>query len=232
MLLEKLQGYEKQATSIYRLAAKKGLDVIKLLWARKGYSISSIQGFEIGIESGGSIQSQFGRVEEVGGSVSMRFGEISFYPDVDGFKWGYIIDTPTNRKKLATSLCKGWFTIQNQNIKKDVESIAIKLGLPTTYNAPRSQFVKKTDSEVKLEAENQDQSKTILALQKELALSRERELKREEEMALLKLASKQDVVISEEPGFGNEKSPSELVEDSILSLEKEVATSKTGKSKK
>lgn len=58
-------------------------------------------------------------------------GWLFFYPDKQNRPYGYLLDTPKNRKWLAVQLSKPKIIITDKTVKNEIISLAIKLGLPT-----------------------------------------------------------------------------------------------------
>ena len=62
----------------------------------------------------------------------IKDGSLNFHADIRDVCYGYIADTEKNRQFLAYSLASGRFTITDSKIKHEIESLAVKIGVPTS----------------------------------------------------------------------------------------------------
>lgn len=192
-MLERLVTGENDVERIYQNAGRKGVDVIKLLWGKRGASITSMVGFFVPVLARQEKQQRnFDRVTSVSQSVDMEFGEVRFYPDGDDYRYGYILDTPENRKKLMSSLTKGWFTIQNERVRNEIMDMAEAKGFGTSFKKNTHEYVKKTQEVTDLEATNEKIQKELAASRKKNALLEKKQKKNDEELALAKLDAREN----------------------------------------
>lgn len=193
-ILEKIITGENDVERIYQMASRKGVDVIKLLWSRRGESVARVTGFYVPVlnekDKQNSMIQKHARVESVSVAVGMEFGELNFYPDSDGFRWGYVLDTKENREVLMYGLKKPWYTIQNENVREKIISMAEAEGLPTEYSKVTHEYVKKTQEQSDLEKENEELKKLLTAQKKKSTILEKKMQKNEEELAMVKLDSK------------------------------------------
>jgi hypothetical protein len=68
---------------------------------------------------------------KVAGSKIVKDGVLFFYPDDKARCWGYMLDTPNNRKYLAGQLKISHVTITDSKIKKEIYKLAEDLGIET-----------------------------------------------------------------------------------------------------
>jgi hypothetical protein len=190
-LLEKLAGGEKDVQKIFQNAGRKGVDVIKLIWSKRGMANASCVGFFVPVLARQDNQQRnFDRVTNVDQMVEMEYGEVIFYPDNEGIRFGYILDTEKNRNVLVNTLTTGWFTIQNERIRNEIIDVAQEKGLGTEYKKVTHEYVKKTQEVTDLEKQNEKLEKELELSHKKSALLEQKQKKSAEDLALAKLDAK------------------------------------------
>jgi hypothetical protein len=128
-----IQSGEVEVKRFVDLATQGGYGIIELVWSMFRKSNAKVTGFEIPVDS---------RVKEMGfvsGPIEVDLnidvqkvvGQTRFYLDASGRCWGYILDTPYNRNKLAQQLKVGWYKIVDPNIRKEIVKLAEENEWPT-----------------------------------------------------------------------------------------------------
>ena len=124
----------------------------------------------LGVEQAKVVTSrQFGqKIATATGVVRISDGELRFHPDNRFFRWGYLLDTPRNRRWLAGQLKYPQVIISDPAIQKEIEDLARKEGMATEA-APVQDLAfdnylkgKETEEEIALKEK-------VEALEKELA---------------------------------------------------------------
>lgn len=67
-------------------------------------------------------------VPVVQGMKIVKDGSVHFYPDNRAQRWGYVLDTPKNRRWLAAVLASEQYNVTDNKIKGEIIDLAIKEG--------------------------------------------------------------------------------------------------------
>ncbi|MCP5006616.1 MAG: hypothetical protein GY941_22140 [Planctomycetes bacterium] len=160
--------YANTIRQIYELADIAGKDIIRIS-TTKTMSIKKLGNFEqlkIGNDRGAILNKPLLTKE------TLRMYPNRAYRDGDGKSLchGFVIDTESNRKMLASLLMTGHIDFMDERIKQEIIDTAIELGLPTQPIKTRRQFDKGNSREQLLE-KNIDAREQMLE-QAELAVRR------------------------------------------------------------
>lgn len=165
-----LGGGDKEVPEIYNNARLAGYKVVELMWTkykRKRTSTAQIKCAEV-IDS-----RSFSRGFDMDSiDVKLKSGTVRFYTDdKSGYNFGYMVYTDANKERLARSLGLDWYRIVDQDILKEVEELAIRMGLPTSVQKRPDHIVKKSHREkeienkkVKVEQENRELKAELMKL--------------------------------------------------------------------
>jgi len=108
----------------------------------------------------------------------IKDGELVFYPDRRGRRWGYLADTEYNRKFLALSLCERekWFVIVDKDIRNEIFKLAEKLGIDTTPHRadPLQHMLEKKNPEL---AKHNELERELEELKKQLEEEKKKNIK-------------------------------------------------------
>jgi hypothetical protein len=127
----KIMSGNKEVEDLFNAAAQSGHDVIELIWKKFRPSVAKHWGFEVPTVSDKSVSASNTLEVNLATDVKVECGYTLFYPDENNRCWGYIIDTPINRYKLARSIKTGWFLIVDPKIREEVTKMAADKGWPT-----------------------------------------------------------------------------------------------------
>jgi hypothetical protein len=174
-ITESLTTGISEVEKIYEAASHADLDVIKLLWLKKGHSVPHLIGFDVPTSmSFGGIDPMM-MDDENDAPINLEFGKLNFFPDKSGRepnRWAYVIATERNLKLMMGHFPMGWYRIQTKSYRLKVIAMAEENGLPTKYTAPRSEHVKKTVNEEKAEAKVGELLESEQDLKAQLAAAR------------------------------------------------------------
>lgn len=149
-------GGNEEVPIIESTAAMAGFDVVELMWikggVKRGGSVAKLHGFEAPAISK-SRNLTFDDSADNLVKSRMRSTTVRFYPDGDNFNFGYVVDTPNNRKRMARNLKTGWYRIQNAKLREEIKKLARELGEPTSPLEKPKVNIKKTVREIKAEQE-------------------------------------------------------------------------------
>jgi hypothetical protein len=121
---------DKEVDSIFDTASIIGVNVIEILRTKLSAAPSRIVGYEVPKVS----QSVKNFSVDLNTNVKWVTEQVWFYPsDIpkeqdEKMCYGYVFDTPANRRKLAQSMKTGWFKIVDQNIRQEIEQLAKEIG--------------------------------------------------------------------------------------------------------
>lgn len=219
-ITESLATGTSDVEMIYEAANHAGLDVIKLVWLKKGTAVPSVMGYDV------PTLRSIGNVDPINmddeNSVNLEFGQVRFYPDKFDNRWGYVIATKANLERMAHHIARGWYHIQTKSYREEVIKLAESLGVPTSYVAPKSEHVRATVREQKAEDKVTETLESNRELKAELAAAK----------AALKTA-KEDArreVIAETLSEKSEKAP--VIDDDGNEITTPPKKAKKGVSKK
>lgn len=116
---ERLAVGKQEVDDIYEYAELLGMDIIKLKDKMGGRSQSAVGGFDVPV-----VGYEGQRVR-----VIVEKGTIMFYPDNNGDKWGFCLDTPHNRMMIASHYAGPVLTVADQKMIKEIEDLCIKNGM-------------------------------------------------------------------------------------------------------
>jgi hypothetical protein len=171
--IRKLKSGTKDVERMFETSASIGIDLIEVIWTKSArQSDAMIAGFFVPVIAGFDVQNVTFNAD------SWVEGSVKFYLDERNNCWGYIYDTPENRKLIYGSLSSGWFKIVDKRIREEIIKEADALGFKTTVTPQTEVNVKKTSREINAEK----QAKALEAKLEQMAMEQEM-LKKELEMA-------------------------------------------------
>jgi len=205
MLTESLVTGDKEVSLIYEAANIMGVDVIKLVWKSKGNSVRKIVGFDVPTRYSVSGYNPMAETDD----VPLIFDAVKFFPDKNGFRWGYVLDTEKNRKVIMGLLSTGFFHIQDKSIRDEIVSVAEKKGIRTTPAPIKEISVRKTVREEKL-------SKVVKSTEDELRRLKAELAKKEEELQKVKKTRKKTKEKKVEPNIIEGENGEKIDVDSLV----------------
>ena len=157
---KKLTAGSAEVEDIYEIAEMLGLDVIKINGKKSSASVGSVSGFEVG-DIG---YNHLGRVD---GAVT-KVGHVYLYPDVNSIRWGFVLDTPKNRRVLASHIAAPVIDIVDKRIKDELIKYCDDNGINVKPEAPTNPYVKKSIPEQRLENQNEKLEADVRMLKRQL----------------------------------------------------------------
>lgn len=112
-------------------ASSVGVDLVELLFIPRNklphYGTPTITGYQIPITDVTTV------TFDGDGEGNSRWidGTVRFYPDENGYCYGYVYYTDTNKELMATSLSSNWFRIVDKSVRDEVIEYAKKRGYRT-----------------------------------------------------------------------------------------------------
>ena len=168
-LTESLTTGEREVAKIYEAANHAGLDVVKLVWSKKGKSIPQVMGFDVPTATSTTNVNPLDIHSSDEGMVNLQFGQVRFYPDANDFRWGYVIATERNLECMMNHIPRGWYVVHTKSYREKIIKMAEAAGLPTSYVRPKSEHVKKTVREEQAEQKITEMAETEKELRAQLA---------------------------------------------------------------
>jgi hypothetical protein len=171
LVIKKLsEGGTDDLTNMIEQASLAGCDLIECVWneskkiARR--TAAQVIGFKVPTGA---------RIDESGAVSEWIDGTVKFYPDNNGVCWGYIFDTPENRKDLYYAFSNDWFSIVDAKVREQIKQEAEEAGISTKPADKFSIPIKKSRREVEadrhiknLEKDREEMKHKLEALEREL----------------------------------------------------------------
>ena len=164
-----------EVKQVYEMADILGLEVIRVTGKQYSHSIGKTGGFEIGKVGYDARGRQ--------ASAVMDRGNVYLYPDKNGLRWGFILDTEQNRLALIAHLSQPILDVADKKIKKELIEYCDENGINTKPTAQANPYIKKSLGELRTEKRADKLESDLRKAQ--LALKRLEEEKEENEKALL-----------------------------------------------
>ena len=203
VLTRKLRSGEGEVRNLIDLASQGGYDIIELVWKKFRKSNAKVTGFETPVDNSNRDREQSGAIEvDLDIDVALMIGRTRFCIDSGSRAWGYILDTPYNREKLASQLKVGWYKIVDPKVRKAAEQMAKENGWPTEPQKSKQINIKTSKRERDLEAELKEKEAEALELKRKLEASKKNLTVAEGGKALKGVSIKKDKVTS--PKFSME----------------------------
>jgi hypothetical protein len=129
---------ENEVKKLYNLASQAGVEVIELVLTNGDCkSNHKIINFEIPAPSQKTNKNPYDTKVQLNTDLQViGGGTVWFYLSGNGSCWGYVLDTPRNRVKLAHSFGADWFKIVDKKVRDEIVELAKSMDLPTTPNPP------------------------------------------------------------------------------------------------
>ncbi len=170
----KLAAGRNEVEEIYEIADQLGVEIIKVNSKKVSMSLGSIMGFEVG---------KLGFAPAGGRpGVTVVKGYTYLYPDKNGTRWGFVIDTEHNRRLLASHLAAPVLDIADGRVKKELIQYCDENNINIKPQAATNPYAKKSIQEENLENKNAILESDMRIMERKLDAMREESEKQQREM--------------------------------------------------
>lgn len=153
------------------IASSVGVDLVELLYIPRNklphYGTPTIAGYQIPIVNTTTVTFD----NESDGGVRWIDGVVKFYPDENGYCYGYVYYTGVNKDLMASSLSSNWFRIIDKNIRDEVVKLAQEKGYRTEPVPFTELKIIKSEKEIEAAKEAEKAQRKIAELEAQLKLA-------------------------------------------------------------
>lgn len=202
---DRLRTGAKEVDAIYEMADMLGYDVIKLVGKKIGHSMSAVFGFDVPT-MGFDYQNRQSL-------ATVDRGYVYFFPDNNGTKWGFCIDTPHNREVVASHFASPEFKPSDKKFEDIIKELCLEKGYPLVQVSEANPYIDKSETAKRAEAQKAE-------LEQELAIleAKKRRLLEDLESAQTVSASKQAYHDELNPPILEEVSVNPMGEQEIIKV--------------
>lgn len=173
------------------IASSVGVDLVELLYIPRNklphFGTPSITGYQIPIVNTGIVSFD----GDSDGGARWIDGTVKFYPDENGYCYGYVYYTGVNKDLMASSLSSNWFRIVDKSIRDEVYKLAQEKGYRTEPVPLTEIKILKSKEEVEAAKEVEKAQRKIAELEAQLKLATARaNVAKEEHAGAVKERSK------------------------------------------
>lgn len=140
---KRLTSGRKEVEEIIELAESIGVGIIKVTGKKYGHAAIGIANFEVGKWG------YNGRGQLSGATTDV--GYLYLYPDKHGQRWGFVLDTPDNRNRLAGHIASPILKIADKQVEQELIAYCDDNGINTVPVVAASPYIKKSINEERLE---------------------------------------------------------------------------------
>lgn len=153
------------------VASSVGVDLVELLYIPRNklphFGSPTIAGYQVPIVNTSVVSFD----SESDGGARWIDGTVKFFPDENGYCYGYVYYTSVNKDLMASSLSSNWFRIVDKNIRDEVYKLAQEKGYRTEPVPFTELKIIKSEKEVEASKEVEKAQRKIAELEAQLKLA-------------------------------------------------------------